>query len=189
MNYKQLYDNVVDAIREKNHLLEPGLTARHSIIPPSVGGSIARGFIHVTPKELFILRKLLTKVYRGNGSVYQAFKILCQEHHANNSREYVETIAITFADQEIKSIDNLINDARSGSWNENTAKRIQWLTGKKQELRTGRKILENRYLERVRRTVDFEDVDEEYNEYAALMKIVQDQLNPKQTSIGTIKKY
>jgi hypothetical protein len=189
MNYKQLYDNVVNSIREKNHLPEPGLTTRHSIIPPSVGGSIARGFIHVTPKELFILRKLLTKVYRGNGSVYQAFKLLCDDNHAKNSREYVETCTIAFADQEIATIDDMINEARHGSWGENTARRIQNLIGKKQEIQAGLKILETRYLERVSRTVDFEEVDEEARHNAALMKILQEQLNPKQSPIGTVKRF
>jgi hypothetical protein len=66
---------------------------------------------------------------------------------------------------------------------------IQNLIGKKQEIQAGLKILETRYLERVSRTVDFEEVDEEARYNAALMKILQEQLNPKQSPIGTVKRF
>jgi predicted RNase H-like nuclease (RuvC/YqgF family) len=136
-----------------------------------------------------VLRKLLVKVFPGNGSVYQAFNLLKTEFHARNSREYEETCAITYLEQEIAAIDEMINDARQGSWNENTARRIENLNAKKQEMKNGVKALEARYLDRVRRTTDFEEADEEYAATAALMKAIQDALNPKEIPLGTVKRF
>lgn len=189
MNYKQLYFDLVNSIRDKNHLLEPGLTTRHSIIPPAAGGSISRGFIHVTARELYVLRKLLVKVFPGNGAVYQAFNLLKTEFYARNSHEYEETCAITYLEMEIATIDEMVNDARQGSWNENTSRRIENLNAKKQELKNGVKALEVRYLERVRRVTDFVETDEEFAATAALMKAVQDALNPKEIPLGTVKQF
>jgi len=92
MNYKKLYEQIINVARERSLL--PGIYFEtHHIVPKSLGGSdSASNLVKLTAKEHFVAHHLLWKIYR-NKEMTHAFMLMCNtkrggEKFKINAKEY-----------------------------------------------------------------------------------------------------
>lgn len=89
MNYKRIYDNIIDHRRLHSH---SGYTEQHHIIPRSLGGSDDKdNLVGLSAKEHFICHLLLTKIYSKHSMEYYkvAFAFLMMLTKSKSQDRYI----------------------------------------------------------------------------------------------------
>jgi hypothetical protein len=98
MNYKKIYDQLIEIAIKKNRVKSKSkLYEGHHIIPKSVGGTNNKNnIVLLTPKEHYLCHKLLVEIYRG--TPYESkmyFAMWCmvngmgkQKRHATTAKTY-----------------------------------------------------------------------------------------------------
>lgn len=81
MNYKQIYNNLIDKAR--NRLLE-GYTETHHIVPRCMGGSDDKdNLVDLTPEEHYVAHQLLVKMYPKNKALVNAAAMMIPNRPTN----------------------------------------------------------------------------------------------------------
>lgn len=81
MNYRKIYDSIVERARNRPG---PGLFERHHIIPKCMGGTNkTENLVKLTPEEHFVCHQLLVRIYpKNNGLMYAAW--IMRNRNINN---------------------------------------------------------------------------------------------------------
>lgn len=91
MNYKRIYDNIINNAKSKNRnkKLDNQIYERHHIIPKCLGGdNNLDNLILLTPKEHFICHQLLCEIYPTNDKLKFAFWGMCNQKNGDSKRDY-----------------------------------------------------------------------------------------------------
>lgn len=81
MNYKKLYDDIIQHALSLNRIKGKTYYENHHIIPKSLGGSDQHSnLVLLTAKEHFICHHLLTKIYPNSDALRFAFWSMCNQN-------------------------------------------------------------------------------------------------------------
>lgn len=87
MNYKNLYENIINTAKTRNFVFEYG--EKHHIIPRCLGGDNKKqNIVKLTAKEHFICHYLLVKIYPNNEKIFYAFWGMCNQKNKKVKRDY-----------------------------------------------------------------------------------------------------
>lgn len=88
MNYKRIYDNIVE--RSKNRQLET-YTEKHHIVPRCIGGDDSTdNLVNLTPEEHYVVHQLLVKIYPESYGLVKAANMMCasSRNQIRNNKQY-----------------------------------------------------------------------------------------------------
>lgn len=100
MDYKKIYEAIVDKARQQNRKkTKEALYENHHIIPKSLGGSNSReNLVLLTPREHYLCHRLLVEIHKGTPNEHKMYYAMwCminglgnQKRHATSSRIYTK---------------------------------------------------------------------------------------------------
>ena len=88
MNYKKIYDDLIDSCKTRSI---DGYVENHHIIPVSLGGmDTYDNLVKLTPREHYVAHQLLIKLYPGNYKMIIAAQLLTvkNRNHQRNNKLY-----------------------------------------------------------------------------------------------------
>jgi hypothetical protein len=91
MNYKRIYDQIIDRAKNRDLI---GYREKHHIIPICIGGSNSKqNIVELTAREHFICHLILHKLNPENSKLFYAFSMMLinsknQNRYVPNSRMY-----------------------------------------------------------------------------------------------------
>jgi hypothetical protein len=89
MDYKKLYDKIIENSKNKNRSKKYGIFERHHIIPKCLGGTNEKSnLVLVTPREHFILHMLLWKTDKNNYKLFAPLMYFKRHKHVKSARAY-----------------------------------------------------------------------------------------------------
>jgi hypothetical protein len=188
MDYKKIYDALLIKYlaREKTQGFNPKdpLLHKHAVVPPAARHlNPSRLYVFVMAHELFVLRKLLTRVYKLP-AVFSAYKHTCDQYFAKNHRQVVVASQVDWCELEIADIETSIQMAYDRTRDENTSRYVRM---KKTELAAAKGKLyrckrERSYQQAKYMNLRYGPVDvltEEEEDYCALLDEATIELSPR----------
>lgn len=132
MNYKRIYDNIINNAKSKNRnkKLDNQIYERHHIIPKCLGGdNNLDNLILLTPKEHFICHQLLCEIYPTNDKLKFAFWGMCNQLNGDSKRDYkVSSTTYQHAKKLQYEANSKLHTGKKISDKQRNQSRIYWLT-------------------------------------------------------------
>jgi hypothetical protein len=97
MNYKRIYNSIVENANKQNRKKKAGvLYERHHIVPKSIGGSNNRdNLVLLTPKEHYICHRLLVEIHKGTPNENKMYYAMwCMVNGVGNQKRYATSSRI-----------------------------------------------------------------------------------------------
>ena len=97
MNYKRIYNSIVENANKQNRKKKAGvLYERHHIVPKSIGGSNNRdNLVLLTPKEHYICHRLLVEIHKGTPNENKMYYAMwCMINGVGNQKRYATSSRI-----------------------------------------------------------------------------------------------
>ena len=90
MNYKKIYDNIINKAKSENRVKYKGFYyERHHIIPKCLGGSnLKENLVLLTPKEHYICHKLLVEIHPNSKFLWYAVHRMTFSKSSTHKRDY-----------------------------------------------------------------------------------------------------